>query len=145
MLKENLRAAIRRINDMLLTTLAACGDVERNVMCCPAPYDNNPVRREMQAMADRLAEHLNPRTTAYHEIWLTDENGAARLDASRIRTGRSRADLRARPICRANSKRPSALPDDNCVDLYANDLGLLAIVEKVRSSATTCWSAAAWA
>src|SRR5579871_697790 len=73
-LKENLRAAIRGINQTMLTTLAACGDVERNVMCCPAPYENNAVRREMQAMADRVAEHLKPRTTAYYEIWLKDEN-----------------------------------------------------------------------
>src|SRR5579862_1057961 len=41
-LKENLREAIRGINHSLLTTLAACGDVERNVMCCPAPIEGNP-------------------------------------------------------------------------------------------------------
>src|SRR6266481_3438592 len=41
-LSENLKASIRAINDIKLTTLAACGDVERNVMCCPAPYYNNP-------------------------------------------------------------------------------------------------------
>ncbi|HLJ11454.1 MAG TPA: NADPH-dependent assimilatory sulfite reductase hemoprotein subunit, partial [Planctomycetaceae bacterium] len=74
-LKQNLKASIRAINDIKLTTLAACGDVERNVMCCPAPYNDSPVRREMQAMADRVAEHLKPRTTGYYEIWLTDESG----------------------------------------------------------------------
>ena len=42
-LKSNLKQAIRRINDVQLTTLAACGDVERNVMCSPVPYKNDPV------------------------------------------------------------------------------------------------------
>src|SRR5262249_12615472 len=50
----------------------ACGDVNRNVMCCPAPHHNDPVHAQMQAMADRLAAHFAPRTTGYHEIWLTD-------------------------------------------------------------------------
>jgi len=64
-LKENLRETIREINRIKLTTFAACGDVERNVMCCPAPYRNNAVRDQMQEMADRVAEHLKPKTTAY--------------------------------------------------------------------------------
>ena len=74
-IKHELKAAVKKINETLLTTLAACGDVERNVMCCPAPIKNNPVHDQMQAMADAIAEHLKPRTTAYHEIWLTDEAG----------------------------------------------------------------------
>ncbi|MEX0725997.1 MAG: NADPH-dependent assimilatory sulfite reductase hemoprotein subunit, partial [Planctomycetaceae bacterium] len=72
-LKSDLRETIRAINKTMLTTLAACGDVERNVMCCPAPYKNNAVHDEMQQMADALAEHLKPRTTAYYEIWLSDD------------------------------------------------------------------------
>ncbi len=66
--KGDLQASIRRINEIQLTTLAACGDVERNVMCCPATIRGNPVRDEMMAMAERLAEALAPRTRAYHEI-----------------------------------------------------------------------------
>ncbi len=92
-LKEDLRETIRGINHTMLTTLAACGDVERNVMCCPAPYAGNPVRREMQEMADRVAEHLKPRTTAYYEIWLKDDEGQ-RNRRDRVQAGR-RADLRS--------------------------------------------------
>lgn len=128
-LRENLKAAIRGINDIKLTTLAACGDVERNVMCCPAPYNNNPVRREMQAMADRVAEHLKPRTTGYYEIWLTDETG----EKTNV------ADFRPvdEPIYGAaylprKFKTAFALPEDNCIDIYTNDLGFLAIVENDR-------------
>src|SRR5215469_5300458 len=80
--KENLKAVISRINDVQLTTLAACGDVERNIMCCPAPHHFDPVHAELQSLADRLAAHLAPRTRAYHEIWLKDpENGQEQLVA----------------------------------------------------------------
>ena len=71
-LKANLQETIRRINEIQLSTLAACGDVKRNVMCCPAPHHNDPVHAEMQQLADQLAELLAPRTRAYHEIWLRD-------------------------------------------------------------------------
>ena len=64
-LKKNVKETIREINRIKLSTLAACGDVERNVMCCPEPNCGNAVRNEMQEMADRVAEHLKPRTTAY--------------------------------------------------------------------------------
>jgi sulfite reductase (ferredoxin) len=128
-LSGNLKAAIRGINDAKLTTLAACGDVERNVMCCPAPYNNNPVRREMQAMADRVAEHLKPRTTAYYEIWLSDEAGE--------KTNVAEFQPAEEPIYGAaylprKFKTAFALPEDNCIDIYTNDLGFLAIVEHGR-------------
>src|SRR5262245_56534757 len=70
--KRNLHETIRRINQIKLSTLAACGDVKRNVMCCPAPHYNDPVHEEMQRLTDALAVHLSPRTRAYHEIWLRD-------------------------------------------------------------------------
>ena len=73
-LKDNLRETIRAINKSKLTTLAACGDVNRNVMCCPAPY-RNAVYDEMQALSQELAEHFRPQTTAYFDLWLTDEDG----------------------------------------------------------------------
>src|SRR4051794_34023834 len=69
--KSNLKQAIHRINDTQLSTLGACGDVNRNVMCCPAPYKKN-IYRQTQALADQLAAHFAPRTSSYHEIWLTD-------------------------------------------------------------------------
>src|SRR5438876_11275098 len=75
-LKGDLKATIAGINECLLTTLGACGDVERNVMACPAPHHHNGVRAQLQATAAALAGHLAPRTRGYHEIWLngnTDE------------------------------------------------------------------------
>ncbi|MHB1426527.1 MAG: hypothetical protein ACYC3I_25480 [Gemmataceae bacterium] len=72
-LKSHLKETIAGINETLLTTLGACGDVERNVMCCPAPLNHDSVRAEMQATARSLALHLAPRSGAYHEIWLNGQ------------------------------------------------------------------------
>src|SRR3954447_7252379 len=70
-IKDNLKEVISRINEIQLSTLGACGDVNRNVMCCPAPYKKN-IYQQTQALADQLAAHFAPRTTSYHDIWLTD-------------------------------------------------------------------------
>src|SRR6516164_1651778 len=71
-LKRNLKETIAGINHCLLTTLGACGDVERNVMATPAPIDS-PLHRQLQETAARIAAHFAPRTGAYHEIWLDGE------------------------------------------------------------------------
>jgi glutaryl-CoA dehydrogenase len=77
--KSNLKQTIARINEVQLSTLGACGDVNRNVMCCPAPYHKN-IYRQTQALADQLAAHFAPRTRSYHEVWLTDStNGQKQL------------------------------------------------------------------
>src|SRR5205823_2367828 len=69
-LKSHLRDTIAGINQCLLSTLGACGDVERNVMACPAPHYHEGVHAQLQETATLLAAHLAPRTRAYHEIWL---------------------------------------------------------------------------
>jgi len=144
--KRNLHETIRRINEIKLSTLAACGDVKRNVMCCPAPHYHDPVHAEMQELADRLVELLNPRTKAYHEIWLRDpetgeeqylggsgSNGHAtngHPHPSPLPSGEGVSEVE--PIygptyLPRKFKVAIGLPGDNCVDLYANDLGLMAI------------------
>ena len=128
-LKDNLKEAIRGINRSMLTTLAACGDVERNVMCCPAPIKNSPVRIEMQAMADKIAEHLKPRTTAYYEIWLKDENGEEQNVAEYQPV---EEPIYGATYLPRKFKTAISLPEDNCVDVYTNDLGFLAVVENDR-------------
>src|SRR3954451_11553148 len=71
-IKDDLKDTIRSINEMLLTTLAACCDVERNVLCCPAPLHDG-VRAAMQDDADRMAAHCAPRSSSYWDIWLDGE------------------------------------------------------------------------
>jgi sulfite reductase (ferredoxin) len=68
-LKGDVRPLIRAMNARLVSTLAACGDVMRNVMCCPALL-NDPVRSEVQRTAMEIAHTLAPRSGAYHEVWL---------------------------------------------------------------------------
>jgi sulfite reductase (ferredoxin) len=123
-LKGNLKATIAGINATLLTTLGACGDVERNVMASPAPLCGG-VHAELQATAALLASELAPRTGSYHEIWL---NGA-RVDHDN--PGEDEP-LYGKVYLPRKFKTGLALPEDNSVDVYAQDLGLLAIVENDR-------------
>lgn len=124
--KDDLKQTIREINQTKLTTLAACGDVERNVMCCPAPFKHNQVRQQMQDMADQIAEHLKPRTTGYYEIWLTDEDGN-KTDVTEFKPVEE--PIYGERYLPRKFKTAIALPEDNCVDIYSNDLGFLAVVE----------------
>jgi sulfite reductase (ferredoxin) len=117
-LKGNLRASIRRINEGLLTTLGGCGDVERNIMCCPAPFQDR-LRHEVGEQLPRLVEALAPATGAYHEIW---------LDGERVATSEP-ADvepLYGDSYLPRKFKTAIGLEGDNCVDVHANDLGLVA-------------------
>ena len=134
-LKTDLKAAMRAINEALLTTLAACGDVERNVLSCPAPLVDGGVRAQMQADCDAFAAHLAPRASSYWDIWLDGEKvedpdfpspGPALVptpgdDAVEPIYGKSYMPRKF--------KTAFALPEDNCTDIYSNDLGYLAVVE----------------
>src|SRR5207247_7868508 len=95
----------------------------RNVMACPAPHHHDSVHAEIQATATLLAHHLAPRTRAYHEIWLNgqplgDPPGVADVEP-----------LYGKVYLPRKFKTGIALPEDNCIDVYGQDLGFLAIVE----------------
>lgn len=124
-LKSDLRETIQAINASKLTTLAACGDVNRNVMACPAPFKTK-VYEQMQALSQELAEHFKPKTTAYYDIWLKDENGEE-IDVTEFKPVEEPI-YGARYLPR-KFKMAVGLPEDNCVDLYTQDIGLMAIVE----------------
>jgi sulfite reductase (ferredoxin) len=132
--KADLGSMIRTINEVLLSTLAACGDVERNVLTCPAPIRDG-VRDAMQHDADAFASHFAPRTTGYYDVWLDGE----KLDNPLLpKPGPievpTAGDDPVEPIygkayLPRKFKTALALPEDNCTDVYANDLGYLAVVE----------------
>ena len=67
--KTLLKDTIASVNRTLLTTIAACGDVNRNVMCNPNPY-RSALHREVFDWGCRISDYLTPHTRAYHEIWL---------------------------------------------------------------------------
>jgi sulfite reductase (ferredoxin) len=130
--KADLKTTIAGINDTLLTTLGACGDVERNVMACPAPHRHDGVHEELQATAARLAAHLAPRTRAYHEIWLNGKPVEIECPNGPASDGVEVEPLYAKTYLPRKFKTGLATPDDNCIDIYAQDLGLLAVVEYAR-------------
>ncbi|WP_435021598.1 NADPH-dependent assimilatory sulfite reductase hemoprotein subunit [Tundrisphaera sp. TA3] len=133
-LKSDLPSTMRRINEILLSTLAACGDVERNVLCCPAPIHDG-IRDAMQQDVDLFAAHFAPRASSYFDIWLDGEK-VANPDFPvpgpiRVPTA---GDEPSEPIygkafLPRKFKTAFALPEDNCTDVLANDLGFLAVVE----------------
>ncbi|MEP3478760.1 MAG: NADPH-dependent assimilatory sulfite reductase hemoprotein subunit [Fuerstiella sp.] len=126
--KQDLRQTIRKINSLGLSTLAACGDVNRNVMCCPAKR-NDGIRNELQRLTNELAESLAPQTGAYTELWVKDDD-----TGDQMRLGGSDgivADvepLYGPTYLPRKFKCGIVLPEDNCIDVYTQDLGFIAVV-----------------
>ncbi len=126
--KRDLRKTIARINSLGLSTLAACGDVNRNVMCCPAKR-NEPIRAELQRLTDELAESLAPRTGAYQELWVKDQTSGEEMRVG----GESPSPENVEPLygptyLPRKFKCGVVLPEDNCIDVYTQDLGFIAVV-----------------
>jgi sulfite reductase (ferredoxin) len=121
-LKENLKTTIAGINHALLSTLGACGDVNRNVIACPAPLPD-PTRRQMQELAVAVASHLAPKAggRAYHEIWLNGDRVGDPDPAEE--------PIYGKVYLPRKFKTAFALPHDNCTDILAQCLGFLAISE----------------
>jgi sulfite reductase (ferredoxin) len=121
-LKGDLKPTIAGINHALLTTISACGDVQRNVMGCSAPLgdaDHATVRRVAQAMA----LELRPGTHAYYEIWL---DGKKEVSTEREEPFYGDGYLPRK------FKTAVGLSTDNCVDIWSQDVGLLALVRDGR-------------
>ena len=115
--KRNVKTTIRGINDSLLSTIAACGDVNRNVMCTPLA-ETSAVHDAAYKVAGDISEHLAPRTRAYHEIWLDGERVAGTADHEPIY---------GETYLPRKFKIALAIPPSNDVDVFAHDLGFIAI------------------
>jgi sulfite reductase (NADPH) hemoprotein beta-component len=122
-LKWDLKETIRQINEVLLSTIAACGDVNRNVMCNPNPYQSE-VHAEVYQWSQRVSEHLTPKTTAYHEIWVEDQKV---LDSRE-----DQEPIYGPTYLPRKFKIAVAVPPSNDVDVFAHDLGFIAVVEDGR-------------
>ncbi|KAI0741545.1 sulfite reductase subunit beta [Daedaleopsis nitida] len=121
-IKRHLKSAIQDINRALLDTLAACGDVNRNVIVSTVP-SLSKLHRQSYDFAKRVSEHLLPRTTAYHEIWLDKKLVAG--DAVK-----DFEPLYGEFYLPRKFKVAVAIPPNNDVDVHANDLGFIAITDK---------------
>lgn len=143
--KHNMKPAIRGMNGVLLDTLAACGDVNRNVMVSALP-ENAKVHKQIAETGTLISEHLLPQTTAYHEIWLEGaddqdydgdrEKWEARPDGPKKKktmvAGNALVDYEPQygpTYLPRKFKIVITVPPYNDVDVYAHDIGLIAIVE----------------
>ncbi|KAI9030845.1 thiamine diphosphate-binding protein [Phycomyces nitens] len=120
-LKANLRETIRGINHSLLSTLAACGDVNRNIMVTPVT-EIPEVHAQVQKFSEEVMLHLAPRTNAYHEIWLADELVAGHAV-------QDHEPIYGATYLPRKFKIVIAVPPNNDVDIYAHDLGYIAIIK----------------
>lgn len=120
-LKGNLKWTIRSVNEAMMSTLAACGDVNRNTMCNPNPFASE-VHAEVQAVAEAIDKHLKPKTSAYAEIWLDGEKVASHGEEAV-------EPLYGVTYLPRKFKIAVAIPPHNDVDVFAHCLGFIAIVE----------------
>ncbi|MBI4718113.1 MAG: NADPH-dependent assimilatory sulfite reductase hemoprotein subunit [Planctomycetes bacterium] len=118
-LKRDLKATIAGINHTLLTTISACGDVERNVMACPAPLQDE-AHVTLRRVAREVAVQLRPKTRAYHEIWLDGEKYSSTEEEEPFYDG---------VYLPRKFKTGIALANDNCVDVFNDDCGLIALLD----------------
>ncbi|WP_226529429.1 assimilatory sulfite reductase (NADPH) hemoprotein subunit [Metabacillus niabensis] len=121
-LKWNMKPTIQGIHASLMDTIAACGDVNRNVMCVANPYQST-VHEEVYQWSKKLSDDLLPRTRAYHEIWLDEERVAGTPDIEEVEPMYGPLYLPRK------FKIGIAVPPSNDVDVFSQDLGLIAIVE----------------
>ena len=124
-IKSNMKRTMQAINAALLDTLAACGDVNRNVMAASNPYLSK-AHAAAHELAVRVSRHLLPQTGAYHEIWL---DGALVIDQSKP-AGKEEEPIYGTHYLPRKFKIVIAVPPSNDVDIFAHDLGYIAIVEK---------------
>ncbi|KAI9353484.1 putative sulfite reductase cys-4 [Obelidium mucronatum] len=117
--KSKLKKSIQEINHALMDTIAACGDVNRNVMCNPNPTSSN-VHRQVLEFSKKFSDHLTPSTNAYHEIW---------LDKKMVVTSEDIEPIYGKTYLPRKFKVAVAVPPHNDVDVFAHDLGYIAVTE----------------
>ncbi len=120
-IKNKLKTTVAAINQQLLDTIAACGDVNRNVMCTANPELSN-VHQQVYDTAQAISDHLTPQTSAYHEIWLAGEKVIAEPTTDH-------EPIYGKTYLPRKFKTAVVIPPDNDVDVLAHDLGFVAIVE----------------
>ena len=122
-IKSNLRLAIQAMNDAMLDTIAACGDVNRNVIATANPWEGR-AHAEISELAQAIGTHLLPKSRAWHEIW---------IDGEKLSGGEEEDEpIYGRTYMPRKFKIAVALPPHNDVDVFAHDLGFIAIEEAGR-------------
>ncbi|HET9429953.1 MAG TPA: sulfite reductase subunit beta, partial [Chitinophagaceae bacterium] len=122
-LKSHIKPTISAFNTLHLDSIAACGDVNRNVMCSAHPKQS-AIHEEIFRYADKISSQGLPKTRAYYEVWLDEE---------KLPTGATEEDpLYQDRYLPRKFKVAIAIPPNNDVDVFGNDVGLIAIVKDGR-------------
>jgi len=118
--KSHVKPTIQAFNEASLHSIATCGDINRNVICSAHPKQS-PLHGEVHAFAFKINELLLPKTRAYYEIWLDQEKIADKKEEE--------DPLYQDRYLPRKFKIAIAIPPNNDVDVFGNDIGLIAIVE----------------
>jgi sulfite reductase (NADPH) hemoprotein beta-component len=119
-LKSHVKPTLKAFNEIGLTTIATCGDINRNVLCTSHPKQS-PLHEEVFQYAQDIAKMLLPKTHGYYEIWLDGEK--------LVEKELERDELYQNRYMPRKFKIALAIPPNNDVDVLANDLGMIAIIE----------------
>ncbi|MGI2853766.1 assimilatory sulfite reductase (NADPH) hemoprotein subunit [Shewanella algae] len=123
--KRNLKTIIQGLDREALDSIAACGDVNRNVMCNPNPVESK-LHQQAYFWAKKLSDHLLPHTRAYAEIWLDEE----KLLSTEDEQSAAVEPVYGKTYLPRKFKMAVAVPPDNDVDVYTNDLGFIAVAQE---------------
>ena len=119
-LKSKIKPTIQEFNKAKLDSIATCGDINRNVLCSAHPKQS-PIHEEIFSYADKISRLLMPKTRAYYEIWLGEEKILDKKDEE--------DPLYQNRYMPRKFKIAIAIPPNNDVDVFGNDIGLIAIIE----------------
>lgn len=117
-LKGDVKTVIQTINQALLSTISACGDVNRNVIVTTDPVKSE-INLNLQKLAEKIADHLTPKSTAYHEIW---------LDGEPVQKAEEEP-VYGKTYLPRKFKIAITKAGDNSIDVFTNDIGLVAILK----------------
>jgi sulfite reductase (ferredoxin) len=125
--KANLKQLIRALNERWITTYGGCGDIARNTLTCPVADLLPGNSFDYQALAKQVSDRFLADSTAYYELWLDGEKILA--DGTHVKVQPKREESFYGPTYMPRKhKMVIGLPHDNCVDLFAHDLALEAVV-----------------
>ena len=135
--KRQLKATIQGFNEVLLDSIAGCGDVNRNVMCSPNPNESR-VHAAVQKIAAEISASFTPRTTAYYEVFLdgqpVDESQPFQTlppnnlnPSQQPQPFKDEEPIYGKTYLPRKFKIALAVPPQNDTDIFANDIGLIAI------------------
>jgi sulfite reductase (ferredoxin) len=126
-LKGDIKTLLQELNEALVTTLAACGDVVRNVMACPAPeYDREHAL--IQQVAQQIEAHFLPRAESYYDLWLEGEKQETET-AVYTNSVDDVEPIYGKTYLPRKFKIGIAFPHDNCVDVFTQDIGIVPVLK----------------